>query len=440
MDLRATTTDHGDAAATVTQIIQAVQQDGDDAVVRYMRQWTDPDFSKDRIRVARTDITTALNNLGTTTRDAIQRAIDNVTAYQSHILPTPPQPFQRDGATLGLRFTPVASLGLTVPGGRAAYPSTVVMLTVPALVAGVPADAIHVVSPPPTRQGDQPPGDISPLVLATCAMLGITNVYRIGGAQAVAALAIGTECVPATNGPDLVNHPGGGGNSGGGGVDFIAGPGNVYTQLAKLQLAGRVGIDGFYGPSEIVTIADNSANPDWVAADLIAQAEHDPGRCILIACSQRVIDNINRAIAAQLTERTRRAPIEQSFKDYSATLLAPDEQTAADLANAIAPEHLSLAVADPDAWLPRIQNAGEIFLGHDAPVAAGDYIAGPSHCLPTNTTARFTSGVSVYTFLKRTGTVAYPNGLPRDVADPIATLANAESLDAHANSARIRRR
>jgi histidinol dehydrogenase len=328
------------------------------------------------------------------------------------------------GAELGLRFTPVDSAGLAVPGGRAAYPSTVVMLAVPAQAAGVRADAISVVTPPPTRSsgdsgGEASGGDVAPLVLAACALCGVERVYRIGGAQAIAALALGTESVEP--------------------VDMIVGPGNVYTQLAKLQLSGRVGIDGFYGPSEIVTIADGSADPQRVAADLIAQAEHDPGRCILVTWLEPVIAAVTAATDAQIARRDRREAIERSFASASAAVLVPDEQTAADVANRIAAEHVNLAVADPDAWLARVRHGGEVFLGDATPVAAGDYWAGPSHCLPTGTTARFGSGVSVYTFLKRTGTVAYRNGMPAEAIDAIAALARAEGLDGHAASVQWRR-
>ncbi|MEM6551579.1 MAG: histidinol dehydrogenase, partial [Planctomycetota bacterium] len=251
---------------------------------------------------------------------------------------------------------------------------------------------------------------------------GLKNLYAIGGAQGVAALAFGTHTVPP--------------------VDLIAGPGNVFVQLAKAQVQGHTGTDnGFYGPSEIVTLADDSANPARVAADLLAQAEHNPGKSCLNASQPDVIANIRTELKNQFEKLTRQDAIAAALRDESCGLLASDEQHAADLANQLATEHLSLAVQDPDSWLPRIRHAGEIFLHDTTPVAAGDYYAGPSHCLPTGTTARFTSGVSVYTFLKRTGTVSYPpqtGGMPQDAIQRIDTLATAESLTAHAASARIR--
>jgi len=417
--LRSTVDTGGKAAQTVAKIIADVKQRGDEAVVQYMRQWTDPQFEASRIVVSADEIAAAPSQIDAGVRDALARSIEHVRAYQSHLKPSDPTPMKLDGATIGMRFVPMSSVGLAVPGGRASYPSSVIMLAAPALAAGVPADQIAVVCPPPTRQGDQPAGDISPLVLAACSMLGLSTVYRIGGAQAIAALALGTDTVEQ--------------------VDLIVGPGNIFVQLAKQQLAGVVGIDGFYGPSEIVTIADDAANPKRIAADLLAQAEHDPGKCFLVAWSNAVIDNVLDELERQVAERGRREAIEAALGDESCAILAADEDQAIDIANTIAPEHMNLAVADIYATLPRITNAGEIFLGDQTPVAAGDYYAGPSHCLPTGTTARFTSGVSVYTFLKRIGTLEYPAGMDDQTVTDIARLAEAEGLDAHAASVRVRR-
>jgi histidinol dehydrogenase len=293
------------------------------------------------------------------------------------------------------------------------------MLAVPALVAGVDRRAIRIVNPPPTRRGDEPPGDISPIVLAACRLLGVETVYRIGGAQAIAALAFGTETVRA--------------------VDLIAGPGNVYGQLAKQMVAGIVGTDGgFYGPSEIVTLADESADPRRVASDLIAQAEHDPGKCFLVTWSPDVAHAIVAEVGRQLAERGRSEIIESALEDESAAVIVADEDAAVALADRIAAEHVNLAVAEPERLLARVRHGGEFFLGDGTPVAAGDYYAGPSHCLPTGTTARFASGVSAYTFLKRSGTVYYRDGIPESAIEHIARLAEAEGLDAHAQSARVR--
>jgi histidinol dehydrogenase len=419
--LRATASLSSEAAEAVSAIVERVRERGDEAVVEYMRRWTDPDFQRDRIRVTASELDRAERELDPKLRQALESAIENVRTYQQHIRPPDPEPVTIAGAELGLRFTPVASAGLIVPGGVAVLVSTLVMLAVPALVAGVDPARLRVVNPPPTRRRGEPAGDVSPVVLATCRLLGIDTVYRIGGAQAVAALAYGTESVEP--------------------VEMIAGPSNVYGQLAKQRVAGHVGTDGgFYGPSEIVTVADESADPRCVAADLIAQAEHDPGKCFLVSRSRAVIERIAAELESQLTRRGRAAAIEQALAAESAALVTRDDAESALVADTIAAEHVNLAVADPTSWLARLRNGGEFFLGDQTPVAAGDYYAGPSHCLPTGTTARFASGISVYTFLKRSGTVYYRNGMPDDAIDAIARLAELEGLDAHAESARARRR
>lgn len=419
--LRRTVSAGGDAAAVVAEVLAAVRDRGDEALVDYMRRWTDPAFTADRIRVDPRALTAALDALDKPLRTAMQRAIENVRTYQQYLLPQARKPLKVGDSVLSLRYAPVDSVGLTVPGGTAVLFSTLIMLAVPAIVAGVKPADIAVINPPPTRRegGAAAGADISPLVMAACAMLGIERLYRIGGAQGVAALAFGTAGVEP--------------------VAMLAGPGNVYVQLAKQQLAGVVGTDGgFYGPSEILTIADASADPRRVAADLLAQAEHDPGKCFLVGWSRPVIEAVMAEIAAQLPHCRRREAIARALANESAAVLARDEDEAAATADAIACEHVNLAVADPAAWLQRVRHGGEFFLGDAVPVAAGDYYAGPSHCLPTGSTARFASGVSVFTFLKRSGVVAYPQGMSQQTIADIALLAEAEGLDAHARSARAR--
>jgi len=421
--LRSTASMTGDAARTVAQILDDVAKRGDDAVVEYMQRWTDPGFTAERIRVTDEELMAAEAATPAAMREALEAAIANVTAYQQHVMPKPTPPITIDGAELGLRFTPVDSAGCYVPGGTAVLFSTLIMTAVPAIVAGVPRDRLAVVCPPPTRKDEADAasgaGDISPLVLATARMLGVGHVYRLGGAQAIAALAYGTQTV--------------------GKVDLIAGPGNIFVQLAKAQLGAVCGTDnGFYGPSEIVAIADDSADPKRIAADLIAQAEHDPGKCFLVSWSRDVIDAINASIAEQITDRNRIDAITAALAGASCAVLTRDASQAIDVANRIACEHVNLAVADPQAMLDQLRHGGEFFLGDATPVAAGDYYAGPSHCLPTGTTARFASGISVSTFLKRSGTVAYPTGMPADAIRRVALLAEAEGLDGHAASARVR--
>lgn len=407
-----------DASRTVATILADVKQRGDEAVVDYMRRWTDPAFAKERIRVSPAELDAAERALSPALREALLGAIDNVRTYQTHLLPVAPAPITHGGAELGLRFTPVDSVGLAVPGGTAAYPSSVIMLAIPALVAGVPKERIAVVTPPPTRAGDGPARDVGGLVLAACKLCGIDNVFRIGGAQAMAALAFGTETVGA--------------------VDMIVGPGNTFVQLAKAQLSGVTGTDGFYGPSEILTIADDSADPCKVAADMIAQAEHDPGKCFLVSWQLETLERVSTEITKQLAVRKRAVALTRALTEDSCAVLVQDPDEACAVANRIACEHVSLAVADPDALLPKVRHAGEILLGDATPMAAGDYWAGPSHCLPTGTTARFTSGLSPYTFLKRVGTIRYRQGIPAAAREAIALLAEAEGLDGHAESARVR--
>jgi histidinol dehydrogenase len=425
--LSSTTALTGDTAASVAEIVESVRTRGDEAVVELMRKFADPDFQASSIRVAADDFDRGEARLDPELRGSIEAAIANVRAYQEHILPRDVPPVTIDGAELGLRHVPVASAGLTVPGGAAVLFSTLIMLAVPAMVAGVDPKRIRVVNPPPTRRpgsdsgSDSGPGDVSPVVLATCRMLGIDTVYRIGGAQAVAALAYGTETVEP--------------------VDLIAGPGNVYGQLAKQMVAGVVGTDGgFYGPSEIVTVADESADPACVASDLIAQAEHDPGKCFLVCWSADVAQEVIEEVDRQLETRGRSEIIGAALASDSAALIVSDEDEAVEIADRIAAEHVNLAVADPERLLARLRNGGEFFLGDQSPVATGDYYAGPSHCLPTGTTARFASGVSVYTFLKRSGTVHYRDGMSSRAIEHVARLAEAEGLDGHAESARVRGR
>ena len=415
--LRGAADPDGKWAKLAAELVADTRKRGDEAIVEHMRQFTDPDYAADRMRVSAEELAAADKQLTGELREAIEQAISNVYAYQRHIKPTDSESVLIAGAELGLRWTPITPVGLLVPGGSAVLFSSLIMLAVPAMVAGVKAQDITVVTPPPYRKDGEPAKDISPITLAVASMLGLSKVYRVGGPPAVAALAYGTETI------DKVN--------------FIAGPGHPVVQSAKLHVNGIVGVDAYYGASEIVTVADASCEVDAVAADLIAQAEHDPGKCFLIAWDRAVIDKIATSIDEQLKQRDRRDPIETSFKEASFAVVVKDEDEAAAWSDTFAAEHVNLAVKDPQAFLVKIQHGGEVFLGN-TPVAAGDYYAGPSHTLPTDTTGRFTSGVSCYTFMKRTGTVAYPNGMPKSAINHIAAMAEAEGLDGHAASVRQR--
>lgn len=404
-------------ATLASDLIRETRKRGDAAIVEHMQQFTDPDFSAERMRVTQDELESANQQLTGELREAIEQAISNVYAYQKHIKPSDSESVWIADAELGLRWTPITPVGLMVPGGSAVLFSSLIMLAVPAMVAGVRPEDITVVTPPPYRKEGEQAKDISPITLAVAHMLGLSKVYRIGGPPAVAALAYGTETIDPVN--------------------FIAGPGHPVVQAAKMRVNGVVGVDAFYGASEVVTVADDTCDINAVAADLIAQAEHDPGKCFLIAWDRAVIDRITRAIDQQLAERERKDAIEASFKEASFALLVEDAADAAKWVDAFAAEHVNLAVKNPQAFLQTIQHGGEVFLGN-TPVASGDYYAGPSHTLPTDTTGRFTSGVSCYTFMKRTGTVAYPNGMPKRAIDHIATMAKAEGLDGHAASVRQR--
>ncbi len=374
---------------------------GTKALVASCRQFDDPDFSAAQIRVTQDETAEAARRLPADQLDAIRRSIAQVREYQKHIMPKEPAPLRRPGVELGLRFTPVESAGLYFPGGKAAYPSSLIMLAVPAQVAGVKR---IVVCSPPSQYGR------SDLVLAACHELNLTDVFRAGGAAAVAAMAFGTATIPK--------------------VDKIVGPGNIYVQLAKRALAGCVGIDGFLGPSEILVLADESGNAQFIAADLLAQAEHDPGSCFLLTTSQSLAEAVRGEIEKQLATLPRRSATQKAITNHSAIVVSESMDELISLADRFAAEHVNIQTRDDQAVLKKLRNAGAVFLGPYSPVAAGDYVAGPSHCLPTNTTARFSSGISVYEFLKRSSVVRYGTDGLRADADAIIALAKAEGLDA----------
>lgn len=396
-------------SADVQAIMADVAKRGDDALVESARKFDDPNFTADQIRVKPDEMREAAGRVTKDQMSALRRSITQVREYQSHVMPKSPPLLKRPGVELGIRFTPLESAGLYFPGGKASYPSSLIMLAVPAQVAGVKK---VVVATPPSKYGR------SDLVLAACHELGLEHVYRAGGAAAIAAMAFGTKTIPA--------------------VHKIVGPGNTYVQLAKRLLAGCVGIDAFLGPSEIVVIADDSGNPAFIAADLIAQAEHDPGSCFLLTTSQKLADAVVAELKKQTESLSRKAAIEKALANDSAIIIHPSMDELITLSNRFAAEHVNVQTRDDQAVVAKLTNAGAVFVGPYSPVAAGDYIAGPSHCLPTNTTARFSSGISVYEFLKRSSVARYEvQGLANDAA-AIIELANAEHLDGHAASVRIR--
>lgn len=393
----------------VRRILVEVARRGDEAVVEICRQFDDPTFTAAQIRVKPEEMQDAAARLPQQQMAALRQSIAQVREYQSKVMPIEQPRFERDGAELGMRFTPLDSAGLYFPGGKASYPSTLIMLAVPAQVAAV---GRIVVCTPPSRFGR------SDLVLAACHELGLEHVYRAGGAAAIGAMAFGTATIPA--------------------VDKILGPGNRFVQLAKRALAGCVGIDGFLGPSEIVVIADGTGDARAIAADLLAQAEHDPGSCFLLTSSEPLAEKVSHEIHRQKKLLSRSAAIDRALSNDSAILIDPSLERLIEWANRFAAEHVNVQTQDDEAVLRQLRHGGAYFLGPHSPVAAGDYVAGPSHCLPTNTTARFASGVSVYEFLKRSSVERYtPRGLAHD-AQAIITLAEAEGFDAHAESIRVR--
>lgn len=417
--LRDTASACGEFSQTAAEVIEAVRRDGDDEVIRQARLWSDPDFTLGRLCVSSQELSRAEQALTGPLRAAVEKSIEHVNGFQKHLMAVPDSPVVIDGCKLAMRFTPVTSLGIHIPGTGGGLFSTLIMLAVPAIVAGVEPANIVVACSPPLRRHNVAASDISPTMLGLCHMLGLQKVYRMGGPAAFAAMALGTDSVAP--------------------VDMIAGPSHPSGQAAKVQLAGVVGTDGFYGASEIATLADDTARCDCIAADMIAQAEHDPGKCFLVAWSKPVIDRVIEQIGQQIQRRSRRTAIESALQTESCAVLVADQAQGIEAVNTIAAEHVNLAVANPDMLLPAVRNAGEIFLGDNSPVAAGDYYAGPSHCLPTGTTARFASGISIYSFLKRTAIVGYPKPMSDQTVEDIARLADAEGLDGHAHSVRIRK-
>ena len=394
---------------TVQQILADVAKRGDEAVVDLSRKFDDPEFTAAQIRVTQEEMREAAVRVPADQMAAIRRSIAQVREYQTHILPKDPPTLHRPGVELGLRFTPLNTVGLLVPGGKASYPSSLIMLAVPAQVAGVKR---IVACSPPSKYGR------SDLMLATYCELGLTEVFRAGGAGAVAAMAFGTAIIPR--------------------VDKIVGPGNTFVQLAKRALAGCVGIDGYLGPSEILTLADESGRADFIAADMIAQAEHDPGSCFLLTTSETLADAVVLELQKQTATRHRSEAIVKALNEGSAIVIDASMEHLIALANRFAAEHVNLQTRNDTGILAKLIHAGAVFVGPYSPVAAGDYVAGPSHCLPTNTTARFSSGISVYEFLKRSSVVRYePAGLAAD-APSIIAMAEAEHLDGHAASVQVR--
>lgn len=410
--LNAKREDSPDVDAVVADIIADVRARGDAAVIDLTAKFDRITLTPETLRVSAEEIAQAVQQVGPEDREALELAAARIRAYHARQLPEDASWTDDAGATLGWRWTPVSAAGLYVPGGLASYPSSVLMNAVPAKVAGVPRLAMVV----PT-----PDGIMNPLVLLAAQISGVDEIYRIGGAQAVAALAYGTDTIPP--------------------VDKITGPGNAFVAAAKRRVFGKVGIDMIAGPSEILVIADADNDPDWIALDLLSQAEHDESaQSILITTDAAFGAAVSAAVDKRLETLERRAIARASWRDFGAIITVPDLATAAALSNRMAPEHLELCVADPDALAAKITHAGAIFLGQWTPEAIGDYVGGPNHVLPTARSARFSSGLSVLDFMKRTTLARMTPAALRAIGPAAERLATSESLEAHGLSVTARLR
>ena len=399
-----------DVEATVRAIIADVAARGDAALADYTRKFDRFDLDGAGLRVTAAEISAALAGCGSRALEALEFARDRIEAFHRRQLPQDDRFTDALGVELGARWTAIEAVGLYVPGGTAAYPSSVLMNAVPAKVAGVPRLAMVVPAPD---------GVLAPLVLAAAKLAGVDEIFRIGGAQAIAALAYGTQSIAP--------------------VAKIVGPGNAYVAAAKRIVFGKVGIDMIAGPSEVLILADRTGHPDWIAADLLAQAEHDESaQAILITDDAALAGAVERAIENELKRLARADVAGASWREFGAVILVRDLEEALPLVDAVAPEHLEIAAADADALASRIRNAGAIFIGAHTPEAIGDYVAGSNHVLPTARSARFSSGLGVLDFMKRTSILKCGPEQLRALADAAVTLATAEGLDAHARSVTIR--
>ena len=406
---RTTQTQQGEARERVEAILKAVRDRGDAAIADFTERFDG--FRPEPMAVSPEALEQAWTSLPTNLRDALELAHRRITDFHQRQRPADLAVTGPHGEQLGRRWRPVERAGLYVPGGRAAYPSTVLMNAVPARVAGV-KDVV--ICSPAGRDGA-----VNPVVLAAAHLAGVKTVFRLGGAQAVAAMAYGSESVPK--------------------VDVISGPGNLYVTLAKQAVYGQVAIDSLAGPSEVLVIADHSAKPDQVAADLLAQAEHDPlAAAVLITTHPALADGINAAVTEQLADHPRQEICKAALRDWGLVVVCDDLESCALLSDSFAPEHLELLVERPEPLADRIQNAGAIFLGPWSPEAVGDYLAGPNHTLPTCGAARFSGALSVETFMRHTSLIGFNRAALEATGSAVQELATSEGLHSHAESVRRR--
>ena len=395
--------------ATVREILKQIKERGDAALLDFTSRFDQYDLSVEEIRVTPSEVAEAHNNVSDEGVEALKRAAENIREFHEHQKQESWE-YEKNGVLLGQNIRPLETVGIYVPGGKASYPSSVLMNAIPAKVAGVK----KVVMCSPASKGQ-----CSPDVLVAAEIAGVDSIFKVGGAQAIGAMAYGTNTIPK--------------------VDKIVGPGNIFVALAKRMVFGMVDIDMIAGPSEIVIVADDSAHADFIAADLLSQAEHDEQAVpILVTCSEILAQDVVKELKKQTIRLNRQSIIKKSLNDYCCLFVVESLSEAIKVANDIAPEHLELAVKEPRVCAEQIRNAGAIFLGHYTPEAVGDYLAGPNHVLPTSGTARFSSPLGVYDFLKRTSIMSYsPEALKKE-APFIRVLADMEHLDAHANAVDLR--
>ena len=397
--------------STVNEIIENVKTKKDQALFEYTKEFDKFALNANNIKVTRQEIEEAYTKLDAGLIEVIRKSAENIRAFHSKQLRNSWFDAKEDGTILGIKITPIAKVGVYVPGGKAAYPSSVLMNVIPAKVAGV--DEIIMTTPPGAD------GQVNPGTLVAADIAGVDTIYKVGGAQAIAALAFGTESIPK--------------------VDKITGPGNIFVALAKKAVYGYVSIDSIAGPSEILVLADETANPRYVAADLLSQAEHDElASAILITTSKELAGKVSEQVDEFVNELSRKDIIQKSLDNYGYILVAENMQDAIDAVNEIASEHLEILTANPFEIMTKVRNAGAIFLGEYASEPLGDYFAGPNHILPTNGTAKFFSPLNVDDFLKKTSIISYSREALEKVHKDIETFAESEGLTAHANSIRVR--
>ena len=394
---------------TVRKILQDVQERGDAALLEYTCRFDRYDLSLEQMRVTPDEIQLAYEGVSEKELAALKEAEERIRRFHER-QKQESWSYEEEGITLGQMVRPLATAGIYVPGGKASYPSSVLMNAIPAKEAGV--ERVVMCSP-------FPDGQTRPHVLVAADIAGVTEIYKVGGAQAVGAMAFGTATVPR--------------------VDKIVGPGNIYVALAKRLVFGIVDIDMIAGPSEILIVADHSANPAYVAADLLSQAEHDEEAVpILVTPEEGLAKDVMSELERQKNTLRRQSIMEASLNSQCRLLVTESLEAAVELANRLAPEHLELALEDPEYWAEKIQNAGAVFLGHYTPEAVGDYLAGPNHVLPTSGTARFSSPLGVYDFIKRTSLISYSQAAMEKCSETVTLLAEMEDLDAHANAVKLR--